>query len=322
MYGKVLVPLDGSKESEGVLAQFQGELAPDGEVLLLKVVPPRKSRAAGGGQVILGSQLEEDDRAEALSYLRGIARQEGKADLWRCESIIADSPAQGVLDFATKQGADLIAMYTHDRKGLAKLFKGSVASEVARRATTEVKLFTDSGAGTYTQTAAAAVGTQAPEGGSANSEERVLRDSDVFKGLSGEQIGRLVPMVERTNFAAGQVVGRSGELGSHIFVIAEGEAQITAHTEVGDIAARVAGPGQSFPLAILSGSGNLVTSVEALSDMEVLRLPRSELVSLCHQDQGMGMRVYMNVADLFIERYGDTLKHLARSVEKELRDID
>ena len=35
MYRKVLIPLDGSKESEGVFVLVRGELAPDGEVVLL-----------------------------------------------------------------------------------------------------------------------------------------------------------------------------------------------------------------------------------------------------------------------------------------------
>jgi hypothetical protein len=32
-------------------------------------------------------------------------------------------------------------MYTHDRKGLAKLIKGSIAEKVQRRAPIEVKVF-------------------------------------------------------------------------------------------------------------------------------------------------------------------------------------
>ena len=44
MYRRILIPLDGSKESEGVFALIRGELAPDGEVVLLQVIPPAKTQ--------------------------------------------------------------------------------------------------------------------------------------------------------------------------------------------------------------------------------------------------------------------------------------
>jgi len=42
---------------------------------------------------------------------------------------------------AAQEKADLIAMYTHDRKGLARLVKGSIAAKVERGAPTEVRVF-------------------------------------------------------------------------------------------------------------------------------------------------------------------------------------
>ena len=40
MYRKVLVPLDMSRESEGVLGLVQRDLAWDGALILLHVIPP------------------------------------------------------------------------------------------------------------------------------------------------------------------------------------------------------------------------------------------------------------------------------------------
>ena len=144
MYQKVLVPLDGSKESERVFPQFNSELALDGEVLLLQVVPRAKTRHLEGHIIILGSQVEEAARSEAMVYLRQVARETGGEDneRWRCETIVAESVAKGILTVADTAGADLIAMYTHERKGLARVFSGSVASEVKKRASTEVRVFT------------------------------------------------------------------------------------------------------------------------------------------------------------------------------------
>ncbi len=143
MYRKILIPLDGSKESEGVFVLIRGELAPDGEVVVLQVIPPAKTQVVGG-HVLLGSQREEVERSKAETYLRGVLREldsNGDSTRRRGEVAVAESVCQGIVDFARKEEVDLIAMYTHDRKGIAKLIKGSIASDVGKRAPTEMKVF-------------------------------------------------------------------------------------------------------------------------------------------------------------------------------------
>ena len=66
MYQKVLVPLDGSNEAEGVFPRFQAELAPDGQVILLQVIQRAKTMVFEGGAIVLASQVEEAARSEAM----------------------------------------------------------------------------------------------------------------------------------------------------------------------------------------------------------------------------------------------------------------
>ena len=139
MYTKVLVPLDGSGEAEAVLPKIRGELAPDGEVILLRVIAPARSHVVGG-HLLSADQLIENERSRAMTYLkRVIDKLEGDIERWRREVAVRKSVAEAIADFARQEEADLIAMYTHDRKGLARLIKGSVAREVQRMAETEVK---------------------------------------------------------------------------------------------------------------------------------------------------------------------------------------
>ena len=65
----------------------------------------------------------------------------GLAIPWRCGVVEADSVAQGIADFAAREEVDLIAMYTHDRKGLAKLIRGSITEKVQKRAPVDVWVF-------------------------------------------------------------------------------------------------------------------------------------------------------------------------------------
>jgi nucleotide-binding universal stress UspA family protein len=142
MYRKVLVPLDGSKESELVLNSIRGLLEQESEVILLKIIPPMTGQTIG--QVTLtGNQREEAEQTKAMVYLRDVVhRMGGEPDRWHCRAQVARSVDEGITNFALQEGVDLIAMYTHDRKGLARLIKGSIAAKVQRQAPIEVKVFT------------------------------------------------------------------------------------------------------------------------------------------------------------------------------------
>ena len=312
MYRKALIPLDGSKEAEEVFPLVKDELDPEGEVLLTQVIPPTKTQMVGG-HIILGSQQEEADRYEALSYLRSVSRQqEGEAGRWRFEVEVDNSVAEGIVRLASREGVDLIAMYTHDRKLLARHIKRSIAREVQRRAGMEVRIFGTRELSERAGAAAAAAG----------GDNRVFRQIDAFSDLSAEQIDRVVALGRRLQVAAGERLGAAGELGANMFLILEGEAHLTTHSEVGEISVRIAQPGEAFPLAALLGSGSLITSGEALSDMEVLAIPRSDLLLLCSREPEIGMRLYAAIGRLFANRYAETLTHLTISAERELRQGD
>ena len=140
MYRKVLIPLDGTKEAEGVFPLLEGDLAPDAEVVLLHVTLPVRSRVVAG-QLIDGHMVMENDRTEALNYCRTFAHNLDTKVTQRCEAVVAESVADGIIDTAISEQVDLIAMYTHDRKGFAKLLRGSIAANVQKKAPIEVKVY-------------------------------------------------------------------------------------------------------------------------------------------------------------------------------------
>ena len=315
MYQKVLIPLDGSKEAEEVFPLVQNELATDGEVILVQVIPPARTQKIGE-HIILASQQEEADRSEAMAYLRSLARQQDwPADNWRLEVEVANSVADGIVRLAGRESVDLVAMYTHDRKLLARHVKRSIAREVQRRCSTEVRVF---GTRELQELAAEASTTVAGQDG----DTRVYRQIDAFGDLSPEQIEKVVALGSSRIVEAGEQLGTGGELGEYMFVIVEGEAHLTTHSDIGEISVRIARPGEAFPLAALLGSGTLITSGEALTDMEVLAIPRSELLMLCSREPEIGMRIYQAIGRLFSNRYAETLTHLTISAARELQTGD
>lgn len=136
---KVLVALDGTPMAEqilptaGTLAKVRGA-----SITLLRVVPPAVSHSAPKkkeAEAALADKLQ----SEAQGYLTRIAsslRDQGIAAQTRI--VTHAHPAMAILEEATAGDYDLIALETHGRVGLPRLFLGSVADKVVRGATVPV----------------------------------------------------------------------------------------------------------------------------------------------------------------------------------------
>ena len=308
MYQHVLVPLDRTVESEGVLDVVPDLVDGDGRATLLSVIPPGRTRSLGE-LVVLGTQQEEEDRARANVYLNRIANRLRESSVEANTAVVVhDSIASAIVAYANRNTVDLISMFTHDRRGLAKLVKGSVAREVERRAVMPVRVFRP-------EDIAAGVA----RAGQQPAEDFDYSTVDVFARLSRDQIAAVVALGNRVSVSEGDTLGAGGEAGQNLFIIQSGEAQLTAQSEIGQIAVRLAGPSESFPQAVLLGEGTLITAGSALSDMTLLQIPRARLLDLCTQDAAIGRGIYAATAQLFANRYSRTLTQLGMSATREMQ---
>jgi nucleotide-binding universal stress UspA family protein len=307
MYQNVLVPLDRSAESEGILDVVPKLVNDNGAATLLTVIPPGRTRSMGE-LVILGSQQEEEDRGRALAYLNRISNRLKESSVQATTAVVVnDSVPAAIVAYANRNSIDLISMFTHDRRGLARLVKGSVAREVERRAVMPVRVFRPEDLGSVSEQSESDTG-----------REFDFSTVDMFARLSREQISVVVALGRTVTVKEGETLGAGGEAGQNLFVIQNGEAQLTAQAEVGQIAVRVAGPGESFPQAVLLGEGTLITAGSALTSMTLLQIPRAPLLDLCTQDAAIGRGIYAATAQLFANRYSRTLNELGVSVTREM----
>jgi nucleotide-binding universal stress UspA family protein len=135
----VLVALDGTPTAEqilqpaGVLAKLMGA-----SCTLLRVVPSVVPHVVYT-EAAVDAALADKLRAEAHVYLQRVAdslREQGFAVQTR---IIAHAhPATAILNEAASGEYDLLALETHGRRGLPRLFLGSVADKVVRGASIPV----------------------------------------------------------------------------------------------------------------------------------------------------------------------------------------
>ena len=171
-----------------------------------------------------------------------------------------------------------------------------------------------------------AVAASSGAGGTASGKpvalNRLLRDVDIFRGLTAEQVDAVAVLGQPVDVSAGQQLVQAGESGDLVFVIVQGRAQLSAQSAIGDITVRVAGPGESFPLAAMLGAGTLITSATAMTDMKMLAIPRSSLFGLCAEDPEIGMRIYAAIGEVLGNRYRKTLERLTASAEEVLREVE
>ncbi len=147
---KMILTLDGSKESEAVIPYIE-DLASrlNGEVVLFQVVPPPSPvYAVPGytGQIPYTPAQVELWKIEAEAYLKNVADAfKGKRIKVRSKVRVGDT-AHEIIKFADEVHADLVAMSTHGRSGISRWALGSTADKVMRAGNTSLFLVRAAGA--------------------------------------------------------------------------------------------------------------------------------------------------------------------------------
>ena len=141
MYSKILVPLDGSELAEQVLPHVI-ELAnrTGAEIVLLRVpdIPVYEYLMTVPE---FSARVREEAENEARQYLVRLGEKLRALGLKvRTEMVYEGAVYSTILNAAQEVGADLIAMSTHGRSGLARLVMGSVTDDVVRHAQLPVLL--------------------------------------------------------------------------------------------------------------------------------------------------------------------------------------
>jgi nucleotide-binding universal stress UspA family protein len=140
----IVVALDGTPLAEQVIEPAIRLGEPFGAALaLVRVCSPvlRSSYLPEGTTFpgLLQSHLEEmtamqrKAEQECREYLNKVAANLAERGLCVSTHVpVEEEPADGILAVAKERRADLIAMETHGRRGLSRLFMGSVADRVVR----------------------------------------------------------------------------------------------------------------------------------------------------------------------------------------------
>ncbi len=128
MFQKVLVPLDGSKLAECALPYVrnlaQGGFV--GEIILLNVVEIPATWIEGIDYVA----IKDAGLRQSTKYLAELKAHLDATGLSVKAEILEGVTPHVIVDYATKNGVDLIVIGTHGYTGMKKLMFGSVALRV------------------------------------------------------------------------------------------------------------------------------------------------------------------------------------------------
>ncbi len=147
MYHNIVVPLDGSAVAEQALPYVKDLVQNRALKIHLVSVAPLAAVAAAPAAPVrlfplvmsradLELHVHERDRIEQelTNYLRGIAIDLAQGSVTTDIEVRFGEPAAEIIDYAQDANADLIAICTHGRTGLARWAYGSVAEKVMRHA--------------------------------------------------------------------------------------------------------------------------------------------------------------------------------------------
>lgn len=143
IFEKILVTLDGSRESEAVIPYVEG-LANGIEaavVLLHMIEPSYRFRAAGGFKYEGYSERKKKSmKAFYDKYLDGIATNLAHKGIDASYGVKFGEVAEGIINFADETAVDFIAMSTHGRSGIKRWALGSTADKVLQSGKTSLFL--------------------------------------------------------------------------------------------------------------------------------------------------------------------------------------
>lgn len=143
MYGTVLVALDGSARAERAIRYAEGVAAPDGRIVLVRVVEPASLLPSSGSADFATlrdpqrltahlRQALDRPRVEAAAYLERAQHKVTRTDVTVVTRVLEGAPVERLIEAAGD--ANLLVLTAHGRTGLRRLLLGSVAERVARRA--------------------------------------------------------------------------------------------------------------------------------------------------------------------------------------------
>jgi signal transduction histidine kinase len=155
-----------------------------------------------------------------------------------------------------------------------------------------------------------------------NSTREVLRSSEIFQGLTDDELDKLLPLCQEQSYEAGAVMFCEGAQCNYVQTLKSGKVALETELVISRSSAEratidVLSEGSSFCWSALMEPHILTSSGRCLEKTEIIALDGEKLKALLDENPQMGYKVANNLVKVVASR----LQHTKRTMERILSVI-
>lgn len=150
----------------------------------------------------------------------------------------------------------------------------------------------------------------------------MLRQAELFTGLSDEECRTVEGLGRRRGAAAGEVLFRLGDAADELLVIQHGRVELTfplvVMGETKDTRFQSLEPGRTLAWSALVPPHRLTMSARASTEVELLAFERARVLEHLERHPNVGFRVMSNLAHVVATRLQEVLALWVREVQRNV----
>jgi len=141
----------------------------------------------------------------------------------------------------------------------------------------------------------------------------VLREIDIFKGLSEEALVEIIPLTSIVEYKAGEIIFREKEMGDALFLILSGEVRISKDIHgVGEEALAFLKEGSYFGEMALVGEETPRSAAAIAGDhCELAKLEREDFLELLNTNTKVGVEILWSFVSTLSTRLRESNEKIA-----------
>lgn len=145
----------------------------------------------------------------------------------------------------------------------------------------------------------------------------ILSKISILAGLSSDQLNKLIELLEKVSYSAGQKIFEQGAEPSYIYIVKSGKVKLIVSKDGTDLELIVFEEGHCFGEASIIGVQPHAVTAIATEETELIVLSRKALLSVYHMDLELFALLIMNIAREVCRRLHSSNETLLQYVLKK-----
>lgn len=126
----------------------------------------------------------------------------------------------------------------------------------------------------------------------------------IFRGLKDTEVAQISEISEETAIQRGAQLFREGDEGDALYVVLEGELEITKRDKAGrqQFLAKVSGGSVLGEMSLVTGLSARSATAVATTDAKLLKIPANRFAKLLREDSVAALKIVANLAQVMSRR--------------------